>query len=53
MISPTALKKLAAQHGTPLFVVDHAIVPPAQQALDHPGPHAAEADHSELHGVWP
>ena len=24
MISPTALKKLAAQHGTPLFVVDHA-----------------------------
>lgn len=24
MISPTALKKLAAKHGTPLFVVDHA-----------------------------
>ena len=24
MISPTALKKLAVQHGTPLFVVDHA-----------------------------
>ena len=23
MISPTALKKLAAKHGTPLFVVDH------------------------------
>ena len=24
MISPTALKKLAAKHGTPLFVVDHS-----------------------------